>query len=205
VTELQLDPITLRNNRIKISLIFAIPIFVMSMSYFIYYTGIGLPTGTRNKGTLIQPVKEINQLNLITQDGEKFQYSADPKWTLFIPSGAACEEKCKQNLYLTRQTSVALGKDAYRLRRFYINTAGEMPPDLGNFLTTEHPKLHILNCSLEEYQRFIGHAFDNMTPGDQPYFLVDPQGFAMMFYTDKHMGKELMVDFKFLIAKTGVH
>ncbi len=178
----------------------------MVAAYVIFKTGIGLPRGTVNHGDLLKPVKAIGELNFIDEAGNPVDLlDGDKKWKILIPAGADCDQVCRQNLYLTRQVHIGLGEKAHRVERIYINGDTGLDPSLKSFLQREHPKLKRVRVAPEKWRQWL--ASTNAAPpstqrdslNTHNYFLVDQEGFAMMFYSPAHKGKDLLQDLKRLL------
>lgn len=157
--------------------------------------------GTRNHGTLLQPPQAIADLPLRTTDGTPFDYAALPKqWNIVLPVEAHCDERCQQMLYTTRQLHVALGKYADRVRRFLITPDYPLDAEFEKLLA-EHPKLTVLVADRAQFDQYFGRA--GLQPlRDRQYFIVDPDGWTMMYYPDQQNGKEVMADLKFLLGNS---
>jgi len=157
--------------------------------------------GTRNNGTLIKPPQPLADLPLQIAGADKFQFDALPKqWTLLIPVASHCDEQCRQALYITRQLHIALGKNADRVRRFLVATEYPLDADFEHLLT-EHPKLQVLTADATAFAQFFAKA--GLQPlRDRQYFIVDPNGWVMMYYNNEHNGKAVMTDLKFLLTNS---
>ena len=202
VEPLNVDTKVRNKNRTMLYCVMLLPLLTVGASYFIYKTGIGLPEGTKNKGSLVIPPQQINELSLTTAEDSTFSYSDKTIWSFIIPQRGVCEQKCKDRLHITKQAHILLGKNARALQRFYLNLDGELNAELGSFLEKEHPKLTVLNGSEIEFTELLKTAYEDQRPA---FFLVDPQGFIMMHYTDDHIGKDVLKDLKFLISGAGGH
>lgn len=157
--------------------------------------------GTKNHGTLLQPPQPIADLPLQTAAGEPFDYAALPKqWSIVLPVGSHCDERCQQMLYVTRQLHIALGKHADRVRRFLVATEYPLDADFQKLLA-EHPKLAVLTADRGHFDQYFDKA--GLHPlQDRQYFIVDPEGWMMMYYPDQQNGKEVMADLKFLLGNS---
>jgi cytochrome oxidase Cu insertion factor (SCO1/SenC/PrrC family) len=157
--------------------------------------------GTKNKGTLLQPPQPIADLPLQTATGEPFDFAALPKqWSIVLPVGRHCDERCVKMLYTTRQLHVALGKHAERVRRFLVATEYPLDADFQRLLA-EHPKLTVLVGAQPGFDQYFQKA--GLQPlQNRQYFIVDPDGWMMMYYNDQQDGKEVMADLKFLLTNS---
>jgi len=158
--------------------------------------------GTHNQGTLLAPAKSIEELPLLDAKGEAFDYLAgERKWGLLIPGGADCDEQCRQTLWLTRQLHTALGRRALYLRRYYLTSELPLAAEFAKYLAGEQPGLTVLQVDASALAKLAETA---ATGGGEPaYYLVDKQGYIMMYYTVKHSGEQVIDDIKFLMKQTG--
>jgi hypothetical protein len=197
---------TKRNIRVPALILgsLVLVIFVSTLLFRASVMGtINLPEllGTKNNGTLLTPPQPLSDLPLQTAEGEKFQYDALPKqWSIVIPVTSRCDEQCKNTLYTTRQLHIALGKNADRVRRFLIATEHPLDAEFEQLLT-QHPKLQVLKSEATQFAQFFSKA--GLEPiRDRQYFIVDPDGWVMMYYNDQHNGKAVMADLKFLLTNS---
>lgn len=199
------NPQQRRNNRLKLLCLIGLPVITVVLSTLMFKTGIGLPSGTKNKGVLIQPPQQIADFSFTNIDGRLFDYAPDSKWSLVLPAFGECKEDCAERLFLTRQVHMLLGKNAGAVRRYYLNIGGTLSPQTQSMLNQDHPKLAVINTTREAAKNLGGGIITSYSNKAMPYFLVDPRGFVMMYYTDKNTDKELIKDLKFLITKAGGH
>ncbi|PCI43911.1 MAG: hypothetical protein COB51_10910 [Moraxellaceae bacterium] len=199
------NPQQRRKNRLKLLCLVGLPVITVVLSTLMFKTGIGLPSGTKNKGALIQPPQQIADFPFTKTDGEPFDYAPDSKWSLLLPAFGECKEDCEKRLFLTRQVHMLLGKNADAVRRYYLNIEGTLSQQTLNMLKQDHPKLTVINTTREAIESLGGGIITYYSNKAMPYFLVDPRGFVMMYYTDQNTDKELIKDLKFLITKAGGH
>ncbi len=198
-----------KNNRMTLAVIAGIPLMVILTATWLWVYVINgaldllAITGTQNRGTLITPPQQIDELSL-TRGGEEFRYSEqDRKWTFLIPGGRFCDSTCEQTLYLTRQTHTALGKDALRLRRYYLATDGVAGADLQVLLRDEHPRLQSLESVDGEFNNLlVGSKLPGAGAAQGAFYVVDPQGWIMMLYTQENTYKDTISDMKFLLKNS---
>ena len=157
--------------------------------------------GTKNNGVLIKPPRAIAELPLTLASGEKFEFSKQPKhWNLLIPVLAHCDNQCQQNLYLTRQIHIALGKDSDRVQRYLIATQWPLDAEFETLLQ-QHPNVQIVRVDEAAFAAYFAQS--NLQPArDQQYLLLDPAGWLMMYYNPQHDGKAVIKDLKFLLSNS---
>jgi hypothetical protein len=212
------------NNRMVLLLIGGIPLTMILAATWLWYFVVrgdldlvGV-LGTANRGTLVQPPRQMDEQPLRNDAGSSITVSElEPRWSMVVPVAAGeCALACEKSLYLTRQIHVAMGKDFNRLRRFSMgehparNTQlvvgvlsdGHPTPAAGDFakyLATEHQGLQNLILSDTGFAAlFPEHAADPST-----WYLVDPAGWIMMSYNGDVSYKDVISDLKFLLKNSG--
>lgn len=212
----------INKNRMVLLLIAGIPVTMILAAtwlwYFVVRGELDLvgALGTANRGTLIQPPRQIDDVALFDQTGMVFRYAdMTPKWTLLV-SGAAreCDTACENKLYLTRQIHVALGKDFNRVRRLYVSDSpaadtsftaaalsdGHPVPDgFDDYLAREHRGLKALVTSAGG----VDTLFPESESNPAIWYLVDPGGWIMMSYNGDTSYKDVISDLKFLLKNSG--
>jgi len=170
----------------------------MAVATFIYHTGIGMPTGTINKGELLTPPVALSTLALTDDNGEAWQLSQHKaRWRWVISTANGCDSACEQALYLTRQAHIRLGEKAGRVERLLIVI--DQPIASANRVTllNEHPYLQVLHTDRTTFENAFGNQASILFERDAaPYFLMDPDGWLMMRYHHQHIGHHLLDDIK---------
>lgn len=212
----------IRKNRMVLLLIAGIPVtMILTATWLWFYVVkgdldlVGM-LGTANRGMLVQPPRQLDELKLETDAGVLFKYvDLDPKWSLLIPvAGPDCAASCEQALYVTRQIHVAMGKDFNRIRRLVISETAPagialtvaglsdgrpVPADFSALVATDHRGLLALAVEAGGYTRvFPEHTVDPST-----WYLVDPAGWVMMSYNSEIPYKDVISDLKFLLKNSG--
>jgi hypothetical protein len=100
-----------RRQLILLASLFFVPLLV---AFWLYYGSAGWrPAGGTNQGDLINPAVPLPAVSLARPDGTRT--AADflqGKWTIAYLGDGACDERCRKALYLSRQSWIALNKDA---------------------------------------------------------------------------------------------
>lgn len=196
-----------RNRRVPL-LILGSLVLVMLVSTLLFRAAvkghINLPAmlGTRNAGVLISPPQRLDDLPVQFASGDTFEYSALPaQWSILIPVPRHCDADCVQTLYITRQIHTALGKESSRVRRYVLTTEYPLDADFEKLLQ-EHPKLQVLKTEAGAFEKFFAKTGASQPLRDHQYFIVDPQGWVMMYYAPGHDGKAVLADLKFLLKNS---
>ena len=154
---------------------------------------------TTNAGTLVAPARPLQLVGLGKPDGTALgEGDLRGRWTYVLFAPGECDERCEQQLYLTRQIRIAMSKDIQRVQRLLVFA---QPPTaaLERRLAEDQPDL--LWVVRDEQagsllQQFRGEGFGPM--GEQ-YFLVDPLGNLMMYYDLGVSAKGMMRDLQKLL------
>lgn len=177
------DPRQIRRSRISLVLIFTLFLIPPLAAWVVWqYLGAQGVDATTNAGTLITPARPLQLDGLRLADGSVLaERDLRGRWTYVMFAPSHCDETCEQQLYLTRQTRLAMNKDIPRVQRLLI-----LPDDpdqaLLGFLAEQHEDLRwVVRSERAEtlLEQFRGASF---APQGVQYFLVDPLGNLMMFY-----------------------
>ena len=194
------DADKLRASRIKLALMFLLPILAVGLATLVYYTGFGLPKSTINKGELVQPPRLLDDIRVRTMGGEEWRYGQGAHdWSLLVVNAGACAEACRERLYLTRQIRVALGRDADRVSRLFIQLDPPGDADFAAFVKEQHPDLELLRADAGDLKGLLGQAGDPDPVAERPIYIVDQRGFVMMRYLARHSGHDTIADLRFLL------
>ncbi len=210
-----------RNNRLVLLLIAGIPLtMILAASwlwYFVVQGDLDLvgALGTANRGELVQPPRQVDDVALTEQTGARIRFADLPrKWMLVVPNaGEDCAASCEQLLYLTRQIHIATGKEFKRIGRLYLSEqpvastrlavnalSDERPaPDsFDAFLADEHRGLRALTLAPGGYDTLFAEQREDSST----WFLVDPSGWVMMSYNSEIGYKDVISDLKFLLKNS---
>jgi hypothetical protein len=220
-TQTQTESQTQYSGRLVLLLIAGLPLTMILMGTWLWYFVVrgdldlvGM-LGTANRGTLVQPPRQLEGVALLDGTGAPVSYAdLGRKWTLLVPgAGAKCDATCEQSLYVTRQIHIAMGREASRIQRLYLGDrgpaetalAGELPSDgrpapasFAEFLQTEHPGLEVLQLAGEDH----GSLFSEYQRDPGTWYLVDPAGWIMMSYDAGTPYRDVMADLKFLLKNS---
>lgn len=186
-------------SRYLLLILMLIPIVVVLMASFVFFTGIGMPDGTRNKGVLISPPQQINDIELLDKQGERktIEQIKESDWTFLIAHPANCDETCRKKFWENRQTRIALGKYQGHIRRVWLVTDGQIDNETQEWVSREHPDMQLLFASSAAWQQLLQKSMVDQNAAQ--FYLVDPRGFVMMYYTAGQTYKDVITDMKFLL------
>jgi cytochrome oxidase Cu insertion factor (SCO1/SenC/PrrC family) len=172
--------------------LFAVPVVAAYLSYF------GLrPAGHTNYGELI-PVTPLQHTAGAAHDGTAMDIETlRGKWVMVHVGRSRCDATCSQQLYLMRQTRIALGKEQSRIERLWVLTdASELDPAL----LQEHPGLQVWRPA---DAAFAGQFPAAQSPADHIY-LVDPLGNLMLRFPEQPDPKLMLKDLKLLLKASQI-
>lgn len=193
-----------KRNRFFGFMMILIIIVPMIIAYIMFKTGLGLTGGTTNKGILLTPPQNIQSL-ILTNDKSFFSdlYAKNEhgkKWRLVVPVNMSCEEACQNNLYLTRQVHIRLAEKGYRVERVIVQLAS-LSASMQQFLATDHRNIVRVKSSSKDFSQWLS-ATNAPERVEDVFYLVDQEGFAMMYYNQSHSGQDLLDDIKKLLKFT---
>ena len=180
-------------NKILAAIILLTPIAIVVASSIIFSAGIS-PTNTNNNGVFFKDYFNFEQFS-IKEGNEKFKFS-DGKWVLSVY--VTNIEKAKESIYLMRQLNVALNRDIYKVKRvaFFSNKLVEQ--DLDELLK-EYPRTSKLNDENGMLLNVLQRNSSIDMNIENPIFIIDPYGRAVMFFPPGIDPKKILKDLKVLI------
>jgi len=185
------DTTALRKNRIMLIAIVAIAVIPMIAAYLLYRSAAdGEPWATTNEGTLLNPVRPVEELRLTDAESGAgtSALSESGTWWLLTVTEEGCDQPCRGVLDSNLALHGLLGKDASRLRRGVVFTGGVDAIDLAG-LKADFPKLFLLATE------------ETLPPG---IYLGDPLGNLILHYGFEQTGKPVLNDLKRLLKVSQV-
>jgi cytochrome oxidase Cu insertion factor (SCO1/SenC/PrrC family) len=195
------EPTARRRGRLQLVALAALFFVPLAVAFWLYYgPGSWRPAGDASKGDLIDPARPLPAVSLPTADGSPAGAEfLRGKWSIVYVGDGACDTRCREALYLTRQSRIALNKDMDRVQRVFLVT--------GNccdraFLAGEHPDLLVVQAGGPEatplLAPFPAYADGPVGTAGRIY-LVDPLGNLLMSYPADAPDKALLTDVKKLL------
>ncbi len=174
------------------------------LAAFFWYYGLGnifLPQGQSNYAPLINPVITLTAFqNSRLEQGQvapkslKLE-SLKHKWTIVHLLDSKCNAQCQQALYNTRQTRIALGKDATRIQRYIVID----DVLLANEIRQHHADANLLKPSATGIDKQLQLIIEQHNMGSHDALLVDPLGNVMMVIPLSLAPRLLLKDMKKLL------
>ncbi len=197
-------PASVSYPRLKLALMFLAPILAVGLATLVYLTGVGIPETTINKGVLLQPARQIDELTLQTTAGAPWSYATEgASWGILVAGGADCSGVCRERLVLARQAHLTLGRDQRRVKRYYLDTADTVSPDTAAWLATEQQGLTVLRAPEAALRSLLANGASDPDPlGSGAIYLIDKRGFVMMYYLPTHPGRAITDDLRFLLRNS---
>jgi hypothetical protein len=191
-----------RTGRRQLILLAALFFVPLAVAFWLYYgPGDWRPVGGTNKGDLIDPAVPLPDVTLTRADGTPA--GADVlrgRWTVAYVGGGACDDRCREALYVSRQSRIALNKDMDRVQRVFLAT-GQCCD--GAWLQSEHPDLAVVRLGDDAGSRSLLAAFpryDGVAPAAAGrLYVIDPLGNLVLSYSPQAPDKALLTDVKKLL------
>ncbi|MFV8818940.1 hypothetical protein [Haliea sp. E17] len=209
-----------RGNRLVLLTIVGLPVTMfLTATWLWYYVANGHldlvgALGTANRGSLVQPPRQIDDVILQGSAGPQRYADFPPKWTLaVVNAGARCEATCEHTLYETRQIHKALGKYFDRIDRLYLGDVApadarlavaelsdgtQLPESFASYLEQQHRELVPLTLAPED----LAAVFPEWREDQTTWYLLDPAGWVMMSYNSAISYKDVIADLKFLLKNS---
>lgn len=206
-----------QSGRRTLWIMLAIAAFPIILAFVVFYTGVGMPGDTVNNGHLMDAALPIAPL---LNDEEQARIKAEPKWRLLIPVDESCkdtklesmpsqQDSCAFQLYLTRQVFIRLGEKGRRVERIVLNVADGRADAYLDAVREQLPFARMLRTSTANFREWEsevsvqgdGGSPEIAKPSDF-YYLIDPEGRAMMRYDMSVAGNELLKDLKRTLKHT---
>lgn len=178
--------------------VFAAVVLPIISAYIIFYTGLGMPSGTVNQGQLLEPAHRVDDLSLTGVNGEVIKLTDEAaKWRYLVMGDATCTESCAELLYTTRQVHIRLGDKARRVERLLV-TPVPLSESRRQELQKQHPRMRFASAESQQVSEWLSDSSHAKLPVPST-LLVDQRGYAMMVYDKEHSGNQLLKDIKRLL------
>lgn len=169
------------------------------LAFLLYYSGQSWrPSGSTNRGELIQPPRPLPGIELPTPAGAPLDGNAwRGKWTLLYVGDGRCDPRCREALTLLRQTRLALNADMSRVQRVFLTTGNCCDR---NYLDADHPGLLIARVDNDAGAKLLAAFPDAQSAAlSGRIYVVDPLGNLMMRHAPGAAPKGLLEDLKKLL------
>lgn len=123
--------------------------------------------------------------------------------TFMVAGLSSCDTACQKKLYLMRQIHTAIGKESLRINTIYLNLDQKLTPATAELFAKEYPHMQVLTADGEKVKSWFtkqAPVLDILHAAN--FYVVDPGGWVMMYYTDEHDYKAVIKDMKFLLKNS---
>ena len=181
-------------NKLFLAILLLTPILVVTFSTLYFLKGMS-PDGTKNNGFFFKSYFDLNDFKNAEGNQDLMSFE-DGKWVLsvYVTNMKSSEE----SIYLSRQLNVALNRDINRLKRVLFYSNKLLEPNL-NDIKLQYPRIEVVEDQngvlLNVLQRNSSIDFNI----ENPIFLIDPYGRAVMYFLPGTDPKLILKDLKVLI------
>lgn len=182
----------------SLTLLLAVSAAPVVGGWLLYFNPHWLPDTRANRGELIYPVVQLDEVTLSDLNGDDVVLrNPRGEWTMLL-SAEQCGEMCRQELWKTRQVRWALGEGRTRLERLLVLGA---PPskEFEEWLQSEHPELRVTVPQGERLQLVKERLVSQGERFMGKLHVVDPMGSLMMRYPKQTPGKDMLMDLERLL------
>jgi len=148
------------------------------------------PRGRTSVGTLITPQVLLPQR----------MHQPQRRWQVMTVIRGACDDACKERVWIMRNAYWALGKEARRGSDSLLRIGAE--PDSG--LLSSFPELQLYSMSEKELAALIATNSQLPQPRHHEVWLVDPLGYIILRYSPEQTGNNLLTDWRKLLRVSQV-
>lgn len=172
-----------KRTMILLFLMFIAPIFA---AVYIFNTNSSGEYATKNRGNLISPAIELKNFELEFIDNKKPYklVEQEHQWLMVFVGAGECDDNCKRQLVVMRQTRLAQGGEFTRVKRLYV-IQNKQSEKFMKEVKAYHPDMDIVTGS-EQQLKNVTTQFtlaDKVNVGkSNRIYIVDPIGNLMMYY-----------------------
>lgn len=159
----------------RLILLAIVAIGVLPLLAALYFRYVSPPAVKATVGQPLDPARLPFEL-LQRADGTKLEHpEVSGKWLVILAAPGACDKRCQQALYLTRQARTAQGRNMARVDRLWLITDAATP---AADLMAAHPDLILIKATDGKVLQLLGG-------GERRYInLVDRRGLLVFRYGD---------------------
>jgi len=157
---------------------------------------------TTNFGTLISPVRQLEEISLKKLDGSDFKLSSmHKKWIMVSIGSSSCEQSCQENLYKMRQIRKAAPEGFARITRvFFLTDQNDM--ESFNSLLKDYQGMEVIlpeGNPADSYKDFLNNFSVAGEKVEDGIYIIDPLGNYMMAYPPNAEAKGILKDMERLL------
>jgi len=168
-------------------------------AYYFYLNRDQIELKTSNYGTIISPVRPLQNIQLTRLDGSTIN-SADMKgkWILLSIGSSQCDSACQDNLYKIRQLKKAVGPAYKRIQKAFFLTDDKHIEQFKGLLE-EYPGMDVIVPSHNNYEDFLSSFSVSGEPIENGIYIIDPLGNYMMAYPSGADARKILKDIERLL------
>jgi len=175
-------------------------------AYYFYFNRDDMNLGAQtNYGTIINPVRQLEDTSLTLIDDSEFKLSSlRGKWIMFSVGSSDCKASCQDNLYKIRQIKTALAAEHKRVKKAFFLTDVKAI-DSFNELLKDYRDMHVIIPSGSNYKDYLSPLSVDGKTIEDGIFVIDPLGNYMMSFPKDAEAKKILKDMERLlkISKIG--
>ncbi len=198
-------------NKLKLTIILLAITVPITLATLLFQLSVNKRSfGTTSNGSLIIPVLDISELQLVDANGQQAYQSFEemtanvspedyePRpWQLLYLGSSDCDAECQQRLYFLRQMHIRLGAESGRVQRVYVQTdAAPLTPASTAYLQQEQADMRILQADADKLRAALQRtlpAGDDAANGHYIY-VMDPVGNIMLYFTPANDAEQMLDD-----------
>ena len=170
--------------------IWLITLVPLAIAWLMAYSGFGLPTSTKNNGTLITAGIHVPETLTQIQQG---------KWGLLVISDD-CMTLCQQQVYRMQQLHKSMAKHHDRLQPIWLSVQNKEAGSDNLSVDIDFTKVLKVNNN----DIFSWFNQQTIVWQDQSILLIDPNGILVMQFRPELTGRQIMADIKWLLKASRI-
>ncbi len=180
------DAAQVRKNKITMLLLFSLFVAPILFAVYIFNTNSADDYATKNRGNLIRPAIELKNIELTYFENNKLYTLAaqEHQWLMVFIGAGECDDRCKRQLVVMRQTRLAQGGEFTRVNRLYVMLDKQSDKFMKE-VKAYHPDMDIVTGTEQQLINLTEQfkLADKIQPGkSNRIYIVDPIGNLMMYY-----------------------
>ena len=193
----------IRKNKITMLVLFTMFLAPIFAAIYIFNTNPADSYKTKNRGNLIRPAIELKNIELkYVENGKPYSLvEQEHQWIMVFIGAGECDDSCKRQLVIMRQTRLAQGGEFTRINRMYVMLDKQSEKFMKE-VKEYHPGLAVLNGSKEQLVNITSQfKFDDKVDVGKSnrIYIVDPIGNLMMYYELDANATDIAKDLKRLL------
>ena len=176
----------IKKNKITMILLFLMFAAPILLAIFVFNTDPSGKYATKNRGNLISPAIILKNIELEFIENKKPYklVKQEHQWLMVFIGAGECDENCKRQLVVMRQTRLAQGGEFTRVNRLYVIQDKQSELFMRE-VKAYHPDMDIVTGSETQLKNIVSQftLTDKIEVGkSNRIYIVDPIGNLMMYY-----------------------